>query len=66
MHQYQAYLTEYDQSIFKIKVKEDGVEHVWSSLPQELLAHQSHLEWVKPLVQEHPHIIKSSTWQTLH
>lgn len=39
MHQYQAYLTEYDQSIFKIKVKEDGVEHVWSSLPQELLAH---------------------------
>lgn len=34
----QCFLTEYDQSVFKNKVKEDGVEHSWGELPQNLLA----------------------------
>ena len=51
VHKMQSYLTEFDQSIFKIKVKEDGVEHAWSSLPDELLGHQAHLAWVEPLAK---------------
>lgn len=33
IHWMQCYLTEYDQSVFKIKLKDDGVEHKWSSFP---------------------------------
>jgi hypothetical protein len=31
LHKIQCFLTEYDQSVFKIKMKEDGVEHSWSN-----------------------------------
>ncbi len=37
MHFLQCYLTEYDQSVFKIKVKDDGVEHKWGTLPDNLI-----------------------------
>ena len=33
IHWMQCYLTEFDQSIFKIKIKDNGCEHKWSSFP---------------------------------
>lgn len=63
-HFIQCFLTEYDQSIFKNKVKEDGVEHSWGQLPENLLA-QQHLQWVRDLQSSFPAIVHSSVWQTL-
>jgi hypothetical protein len=33
IHWMQCYITEYDQSVFKIKLRDDGVEHKWTSFP---------------------------------
>lgn len=58
IHFMQCYLTEYDQSIFKIKVKDDGVEHKWSTFPEHL-AH-GHIK-----MAHQGSIIQTSVWQTL-
>ena len=58
IHFMQCYLTEYDQSIFKIKVKDDGVEHKWSTFPEHL-AH-GHIK-----MNQSAAIVQTSVWQTL-
>lgn len=60
MLEMRCFLTEYDQSCFNMRIKEDGVEHCWSRLPESLL-NQNHIRWAA-MGRE---VVKTSEWQTL-
>ena len=60
MFEVMCYLTEYDQSIFNIKKKEDGVEHKWVTSPE--IQNLSHIKWQH---SNNNQIVQSSVWQTL-
>ena len=55
----QCYLTEYDQSVFKIKIKDTGCEHKWSSFPTEL--QNGNIKWSDNSLNN---IVKTEAWQT--
>lgn len=62
LKEFRCFVTEYDQSQFAIKVKEDGCEHKWTFFPLNL-ADQG-LTYIKWAAMDRE-IVQSSKWQTL-